>query len=900
MTVGVPDSASTGAADDWPGDPARLRRAVEAAGHGTWEWDAASGAVHWDERVERQFGLAPGEFAGTVEGWVALVWPPDRDQAIAEFQRAVGAKDSCYFEHRVQWPDGTVHWIAAHGRVLLNATDRVTGLAGLSRDVTERRQDQEQRDLAHWRQTVLNRAGDLLNEVLDVTVRLNTLARDVLSELADGVAIHLVDDNDNLQLVAAWHRDRDRESALRALMQVGPDQPPDCAAIITGREPRLILNGVDVSWLDQLSVLSAYCVPLNRGNRTFGAITLIRTDEPAWTEDDLRLVRRIGRRAAVAAENAHLFTREQAARRTVVDLQRITAGLAAAASLAEVARIVVADARKSVDADGALMVQVLGEQLSLLGSVGTDPAELARWQGLSLDAPLANARAVRAGMPLFSSSDPQSGLPQSGSAEAFAVLPLTQGPRVLGAIRYAWTAPRRLAPGDWELMLSVAQQAALALDRAALLAAEQTAREEAEKSHRRIVLLAEVSDTLATSLDVDAVLAKLVHLVVPRLADQCTVDLVDAPGEPPRLLAVAAITPRLEELLHLTDSYLPRRRNPKTMIGKALATGQPVLAAQVSEEHLRRISICEEQAQYYLDMELVSGLIVPLVARGQVLGALSMFTTRASGRVFGPDTVDLMTELLRRATLSVDNARLFTREHEAAETLQRSLLPDLPDLPDLDVAARYLPAATHAGVGGDLFDIFALPDGATAIAIGDVMGHDMQAAAAMGQLRSVLRSYAWEGAAPGVVLDRMDQLVQSFEMAQLASALYARLEPGPDPETRLLRYSNAGHLPPLLQYPDGKARYLEDGHSVLIGVPGGHARAEGVEPMPRGSTLLLYTDGLLEIRHRPLEPGLDELLATVQAHDPAAGAEALCAKVLATIEGQELRDDVALLAVRLR
>jgi PAS domain S-box-containing protein len=568
----VPESAGSDVIET-----TRLRRTLDTAGLGTWEWDAASGAVRWDEQLERQFGLAPGGFAGTVDAWVSQVFVPDRDEAISELERAVAAKGSFCLEHRVQRPDGTLGWVESRGAVVLDPEGRVTGLAGVCLDVTDRHQRQEQRDRERW----------------------------------------------------------------------------------------------------------------------------------------------------------------------------------------------------------------------------------------------------------------------------------------------------------------------------------QAASDAAEDGHRRMALLAEVTGTLAATLDVDAVLDKLARLVVPRLADLCTVDLVDLPGVPPRLLAVAAITPRLAELLRVTDHYLPRRRNPLTMIGQALATGEPVLAPKVTEEHLRRISVSAEQARAYLDMELVSGLVVPLIARGQVLGALSMFTTRASGRVYEADVVELMTELARRAALSVDNARMFTREHEAAETLQRSLLPDLPDLPDLDVAARYLPAAAHAGVGGDLFDLFALPDGATAIAIGDVMGHDMQAAAAMGQLRSVLRSYAWEGASPGVVLDRMDQLVQSFEMAQLASALYARLEPGAGGRCRVLRYSNAGHLPPLLQHPDGTARFLEDGQSVLIGVPGGHTRFEGVEPMPRGSTLLLYTDGLLEIGHRPLEPGLDQLLAMMRAHDPAAGAEALCGEVLAGIEGQELVDDAALLAVRL-
>ncbi len=928
MTVDLPESVRRD-----PDEQVLARTALAAAEIGTWAWDAASGVVRWDERLESQFGLPPGGFAGSVEGWVALAFGPDRDNAIAELQRAVRDQTSCRLEHRVQLPDGTLRWIEARGAPVLGTAGEVTGLAGVSFDVTDRHRRQQRAELAHWREAVINRAGELLAESLDLTARLNALARVVMSELADCCAIHLVDDDGCIALAAVYHFDAAGEEALRRLVRtpslcvdqlsgLGRCMATGEAGLFTAIEEVLFgpaaEDRVEASaGSRELSLRSAYCVPLNRGERSLGALTLFRTTDNDWTGDERELAQLIGRRAAVAAENALLYAREQSARQVVINLQHITAGLAAAASLEEVARIVIEDTRKAVDADTALVARLVDGRLDVFGSMGFDAESHPDERHPPLHADLPGVRAVLSGIPVFHSPPRRTGGSADGKAaeeqveqhpdgigpsasETFALLPLTCGARTLGALRLGWQSGRRLAAGDQEFMLSVAQQAASALERAALLTATESARRSAEDSHRRMTLLAEVTDTLSASLDVDAVLAKLAKLVVPRLADLCTVDLIDRPGEPPRLLAVAAITPQVEELLHLSDSYLPRRRNPRTMIGKALATGEPVLAARVTDEQLVGISICAEQARAYMDMELISGLVVPLIARGQVLGALSMFSTRASGRRYNADTVELMTELARRAALSVDNARMFTREHEAAETLQRSLLPELPELPELDFAARYLPAAAHSGVGGDLFDLFVLPDGATAIAIGDVMGHDMRAAAAMGQLRSVLRSYAWEGASPGVVLDRMDQLVQSFEMAQLASALYARLELGTAGQSRLLRYSNAGHLPPLLQHPDGSARFLEGGQSVLIGVPDGHPRAEGVEPMPPGSTLLLYTDGLLEVGHRPLEPGLEQLLAVMQAHDPAAGAEALCAEALATIAGQVLVDDVALLAVRLR
>lgn len=763
-------------------------------------------------------------------------------------------------------------------------------------------------------QSLLARAGDLLAEPLEVNAQLSALARVVLPELADCCAIYLLPETDDPVLVAVRHTDPAHEGPLRVLLEAAPvtvDQQYGAGSVLATGVPELSPGGSDVlrgaadAGPATPALQSGYTVPLISHGRVLGAAWLGRTRSDEWTDAECQVAQRIAERAASAVANAQLFATVLAARQLLVDLQRITAGLADAASVEDVARVVVEQARAAIGADSALMATRTGDRLDVLAAIGVPAEGLQQWQDLTLRDQTPAGRALTLGTPLFLGSHTELAgqFPEAAEVlpgEAHAALPLMRRGRQQGVVRFDWNSPRRFSPEDQEFLLSVAQQAASSLERAVLHAAEQEGRATAEASRRRADLLAEITHSLAASLDVDAVLGRLAASVVPRLADLCTVDLIENPGEPARLLSLAAVTPRLEHLLQVTDSYLPRRRNPKTMIGRMLSTGDTVLAPLVSDEHLRRISVSDEQYQMYREMEVISGCVVPLRARGQVLGALSMFTTGISGRVYDESDAELMTEVGRRAGLSVDNALLFTREHEAAETLQRSLLPELPSLPGLDAAARYLPAAAHAGVGGDLFDLFALPDGATAVAIGDVMGHDMRAAAAMGQLRSVLRSYAWEGASPGVVLDRMDLLVQNFEMAQLATALYARLETDPaGRDGRLLRYANAGHLPPILQYPDGAARLLEDGQSVLIGAPGGHARTEALEPMPTGSTLLLYTDGLIEVRRRSLDDGIADLLATVHKHDPAAGAEALCAAVVDTIDGVELIDDVALLAVRL-
>jgi len=295
-------------------------------------------------------------------------------------------------------------------------------------------------------------------------------------------------------------------------------------------------------------------------------------------------------------------------------------------------------------------------------------------------------------------------------------------------------------------------------------------------------------------------------------------------------------------------------------------------------------------------------MVLPVRARGRVLGALTLLTQHPYGRRYGPRDVHLAADLAGRAGLAVDNARLYEVEHAAALTLQRTLLPVVPEVAGLQIATRYLVGVDGNQVGGDWYDVLPLPDGAVGIAVGDVVGHDLRAAAAMGQLRGVVRSYAWDGDQPGSVLDRCDQLVQGLEMAAMATAVYARLDP-PDPDgSRTLHYANAGHPTPLLLM-NGDLVRLDGHHSPMIGVmpiPGGAlGRGAASVRCPPGSLLLLYTDGLTDVAGHDAEARTALLERTVAAVPPGSDAETVVDDVLAACLPDPLRDDVALLAVRL-
>ena len=241
--------------------------------------------------------------------------------------------------------------------------------------------------------------------------------------------------------------------------------------------------------------------------------------------------------------------------------------------------------------------------------------------------------------------------------------------------------------------------------------------------------------------------------------------------------------------------------------------------------------------------------------------------------------------------------RALESEHRFAEALQRRLLPELPVLAELDVASSYVPGSDNQRVGGDWFDVFTLDDGKTAVVIGDVMGHDEEAAAAMAQLRSAVRAYAAEGGDPSWVVGRLARLVDMFDIAGIVTMIYGVLDPAGADGSRTFCWANAGHLPPLLRSPDGTAGELPGGSSPLLGAPFSGPRPMARHTLEAGSALLLYTDGLVESHGENLGAGIGRLVGVLEGTQGSSAAE-LCQAVLNEQVSGALRDDVALVVVR--
>jgi PAS domain S-box-containing protein len=285
-------------------------------------------------------------------------------------------------------------------------------------------------------------------------------------------------------------------------------------------------------------------------------------------------------------------------------------------------------------------------------------------------------------------------------------------------------------------------------------------------------------------------------------------------------------------------------------------------------------------------------LAVPLTAGDEVTGVIQVGVPPP--RRFDDDNLLMLGLAADRVALAIDHSLVFEREHRIAETLQRSLLPErLPVLPGLEVAARYIPAASEAEVGGDWYDVIPIDSSRVGLVMGDIAGKGLAAAAMVGRLRSAMRAYALEGREPADVVGSLNQLVWSeVEDSEMATLVYVVVDPAEGTYT----WVNAGHPPPLILAADGTTSFLEGPRSVPLGVMPFPTFEEGTAPVPEGSTLLLYTDGLVERPGELLDDGFDRLAVAARGADK--GADKACDQVLAAlVPTGAMADDVALLAL---
>ncbi|MEU6478628.1 SpoIIE family protein phosphatase [Streptomyces sp. NPDC047017] len=430
-----------------------------------------------------------------------------------------------------------------------------------------------------------------------------------------------------------------------------------------------------------------------------------------------------------------------------------------------------------------------------------------------------------------------------------------------------------------------------------------------DPARERLALLNAASEHIGTTLDLDRTVCELAEVVVPQVADFVAVDLLDVVQEAGARGPAARRPPTLRRAVHqsvrksgpevIVEPGEPTRYPARSPQRRCLATGRP-LREPVSAT-TPWLADDPDRWRKMIRLGVHTHLVVPLRARGITMGVVTLLRWR-NPVPFDEDDQLLVEELVARAAVCVDNARRFTREHQAALTLQTSLLPPaLPEHSAVEVAFRYLPADAEAGVGGDWFDVIPLSGARVALVVGDVVGHGLHAAASMGRLRAAVQTLADLDLAPDELLARVDDLVVRLsDEAEAAdgdttvigaTCVYAVY----DPVARRITVARAGHPSPLIAHLSEPVEFPDIPAGPPLGL-GGLPFESAEVAVEEGSVIALYTDGLIEASDRDVDTGMERLCFTL-AH-PDRPLEEICDVMVRTLLPDRPRDDVAFLIAR--
>jgi serine phosphatase RsbU (regulator of sigma subunit)/anti-sigma regulatory factor (Ser/Thr protein kinase)/putative methionine-R-sulfoxide reductase with GAF domain len=446
-------------------------------------------------------------------------------------------------------------------------------------------------------------------------------------------------------------------------------------------------------------------------------------------------------------------------------------------------------------------------------------------------------------------------------------VPLLVEGRPFGVLHVGTLTPREFTPDDVQLLQLAADRAATAIDHALLFAQERTARLQLEALQR-------VTDAALAYLSEEELLTELLERVSAVLnSDTAAILLLEPSGELLRARAAKGIEEEVEQgvTIPVGGGFAGRIAAERRAISIPDVDHADILNPILREKGIRSL------------------LGVPLLVQGRVIGVLHIGTL--TFREFTSEDKDLLQLAADRAAPAIENARLF-EQRRVAEALQRTLLPpELPSIAGLEVASRYVPAE-GSGLGGDWYDVFELPESRIAMAVGDVVGHGVGAATVMAQLRTALRAYAAEGHDPPSVVQAVDRLMWQLGPTAMTTLAYLVL----DPIDETVEIVTAGHLPPLLIEPGAEPRYLEVQGALPLGTSPSETYRSQLVPFPAGTTIVLFTDGLVERRGTPIDTGLDQLRAIAAGRDDV---DELCTQALEQLLVERPNDDVAIVAARM-
>ena len=714
----------------------------------------------------------------------------------------------------------------------------------------------------------LDEVAAVLIGSLDYEQTVGQVAQLAVPLLADWCAVDILEEDGSLRQITSGHPDPEQERLLlelRVRYRAEKGASEGVANVIASGEPELrsdVTNAARLEILpeetelyDRLGPKSYLIVPLAARGRTLGALTLLSTRPGRhYTEADMPIAMHLARRSSLAIDNARLH--DTASKSLgLLDTLFTTAPVGLGFVDNELRFVRINDALAAMN--GVPIEEHLGKTIhEVLGPFAEQVAPMYR-RALEERRPVLAQETVG-----FTPGHPEQ-------------------------TRY-WVASYTPVIGFHGEVVGVGT---VVID----VTEERHALQSERDAVRRARFLAEAGALLDASMDSKETLDNLARLAVPEFADWCVVHLLDEDGDIEQVAVAHNDPAKARWAWELSERY-PPQLDPEQGMGKVLATGQPDVVNDVTEELLKASAIDDEHLGILRELGITAGVVAPLTARGRTLGALS-FVSAESGRRYGEADVQLLVELGRRAGVAVENAQLYTERSRIAHTLQARLLPSsLPSPPGLVMAARYRAAGQYNEVGGDFYDAFERAPDEWVVVIGDVSGKGPEAAALTALARYTIRSAALNDPSPANVLRRLNENLLHEEESQFITVAVAYLAPSAEGTT--VRLALGGHPLPFIVRAGGWVEQIGE-PGMLLGIrpdPRLHEQQTTLEP---GDSLVLYTDGITEAGSRgaPLgEDGLASLLASM----PAVPPDVLVSRIDEAAQKADpgrARDDVALLAV---
>ncbi len=477
-----------------------------------------------------------------------------------------------------------------------------------------------------------------------------------------------------------------------------------------------------------------------------------------------------------------------------------------------------------------------------------------------------------------------------GYARSSALVCLPMGE--FGGIALGYDREIVFGDAEVEFMTAVARQCAEAIRRTELDA-------ERRRRAQRLALLAEAGAAFARTLDYRTTLAEVANLAVPRLADCCIVDVIEAAGIH-QLAAVHVEPERVSMIAELERRYPADAAEPRSAVGAVLRSGSATLVPEVTDGFLQSVTRTEEHRRDVHALGMGSLIIAPLIARGRTLGAITLIHD-TSGRRY--DELDLATasSLADRAALAIDNARLHQAQIDIASALQSGLLPSgLPPVPGVEMAVRYLPSGEELEVGGDFYDVWVLDADAFGVAIGDVSGKGARAASMTSLARHTLRVASLHEPTPSRVLRVLNGEIRRHRLPDMfCTAAYAHIVRG-DGAGLDVTIALGGHLPGVIRRGGGEIE--QAGHpGTLLGIREEVDLADHRVHLAAGDVLVLCTDGVTERRDGARMFGEERLASLLRTTAPGASAEQVALALegaVAEFGAEPPQDDVAIVVIR--